>query len=45
LYSGNWHVVSFHFRFLPTQFTVKLGEWDLTDLEDYSREINVEEIR
>ena len=31
-------------RFLPSQFTVKLGEWDLSDLEDYSREINIEEI-
>ena len=35
----------FFSRFLPTQFTVKVGEWDLTDYEDYSREINVEEIR
>jgi hypothetical protein len=35
----------FLFRFLPTQFTVKLGEWDLSDDDDYSRELNVEEIR
>ena len=32
------------FRFRPSQFTVKLGEWDLKDSDIYSQEFRIVEI-
>ena len=32
--------ISFY-RFRPVQFTVRLGEWDLTDNDKYSEEFRV----
>ncbi len=29
------------FRFRPSQFTVRVGEWDLTDVDHYSEEYRV----
>ena len=34
----------FAFRFRPSQFTVKLGEWDLKDSDIYSQEFRIIEI-
>ena len=30
--------------FLPSQFTVRVGEWDLSDQDSYSVEVQVESI-
>ena len=37
-------LVSNYIRFRPSQFTVKLGEWDLKDNDIYSQEFRVAEI-
>lgn len=29
-------------RFLPSQFTVRVGEWDLSDVDSYSEELQVD---
>ena len=34
----------FQNRFSPSQFTVKLGEWDLKDADNYSQEFRVVQI-
>ena len=31
----------FVLRFRPSQFTVKVGEWDLSDADSYSKEFRV----
>jgi hypothetical protein len=33
-----------YFSFSPSQFTVRVGEWDLTDEDDYSVELDVQSV-
>ncbi len=41
----NFHRSQFaHFRFRPNQFTVRIGEWDLSDNDHYSQEFRVVDI-
>ena len=37
-------ITSDFFSFLPSQFTVRVGEWDLSDQDSYSVEVQVESI-
>ena len=39
-----WNDYFIFFRFRPSQFTVKLGEWDLKDSDIYSQEFRIVEI-
>jgi hypothetical protein len=36
--------VIYFLRFRPSQFTVRIGEWDLSDNDNYSKEFRVTQI-